>query len=63
MPDAQPPAAGKTRTNLLRMCPDCGGILELTRPGWMAIIDVAAAARPQETGPARWQCLICGYQE
>ena len=62
MPEAQPPAIGKMRPNLLRTCPDCGGILEPTRPGWTTVID-AAAASLRETEPVHWQCLLCGYRE
>ncbi|MEE9533785.1 MAG: hypothetical protein V3W06_05165, partial [Acidimicrobiia bacterium] len=63
VPETHPPPTGRTRPSLLRTCPDCAGILEPIRPGWVAVIDAATAATPQQTGPVRWQCLICGYRE
>lgn len=46
-----------------RTCPDCGGLLDPTRPTWISTIDLASARQPEEAGPAGWQCLICGYDE
>jgi hypothetical protein len=46
----------------LRVCPDCGGILE--RTAWTAAVDVAAAQLQPESGSeGRWRCLICGFDE
>lgn len=46
-----------------RTCPDCGGLLDPTRPNWISTIDLASARQPEAAGPAGWQCLICGYEE
>ena len=48
---------------VLLMCPDCGGILESSRPAWLRTIDVAAALADAEPAPTSWRCLICGYDE
>lgn len=48
-------------TKTLLTCPDCGGILEPTRPAWAATIEVLVAADPPEGESTRWKCLICGY--
>jgi rubredoxin len=47
----------------LRTCPDCGGLLDPTRPTWTATIDLVSARLPEEPGTVEWQCLICGYEE
>jgi hypothetical protein len=47
----------------LLTCPDCGGILEPSRPAWAATLDVAAALDAVDHAPAAWRCLICGYAE
>lgn len=47
----------------LKTCPDCGGILEPTRLGWITNLEFAATAAPGEVDPIRWQCLLCGYVE
>jgi rubredoxin len=49
------------RASALLTCPDCGGILEPSRPLWLATIDVTAALGPAEPAPAAWRCLLCGY--
>lgn len=48
-------------TSLLT-CPDCGGILEPTRPAWAATIDYAVSAEPTAAESAQWNCLLCGYR-
>ena len=63
MPDAQPPRARGPVDNPLRLCPDCGGILEPTQPSWEAVVTLAAGTGPQAAEPQRWQCLICGYRD
>jgi len=50
-------------SHALLTCPDCGGILEPSRPVWSATIDVAAALDARNPEPAAWRCLICGYYE
>ena len=55
VPVSDPPA------NALLTCPDCGGILEPTRPAWATTIEFVVAAEPTESPSARWKCLICGY--
>lgn len=46
----------------LRVCPDCGGILEATRPEWLEMIALSMGQAVEQRAP-RWQCLICGYHE
>lgn len=48
---------------MVRTCPDCGGILEPTRPDWMAAIALVDAATAAAQEPLPWRCLICGYHE
>lgn len=47
----------------LRTCPDCGGILEPSRPEWIATIEMATSGTPEPSPRVDWQCLICGYVE
>ena len=47
----------------LKTCPDCGGILEPVRRGWIANLEFAATAEPAEVDPVQWRCLLCGYVE
>ena len=49
------------RQNNVRICPDCGGILQPTGPETLTTAEVAAsnAAEPDVTR----QCLLCGYTE
>lgn len=47
----------------LRTCPDCGGILEPTRPEYLLRLDADTAVRGELGGPTAWQCFICGYHE
>ncbi len=47
----------------MRTCPDCGGILEPTRPEWIAAIELASATDAPAPEPISWRCLICGYHE
>ena len=63
MPDAQPPPSGPAPSEPLRLCPDCGGILEPTQPSWTTVVDVAAGVRQRTSEPPRWRCLICGYRD
>jgi rubredoxin len=49
------------QASALLTCPDCGGILEPTRPLWATTIEVFVAADPPESESTRWKCLICGY--
>ncbi len=46
----------------LLTCPDCGGILEPTRPAWATTIAFVVSAEPAAAESTRWKCLICGYQ-
>jgi rubredoxin len=46
----------------LLTCPDCGGILESSRPAWIATIEVAASMTGADIGPENWYCPLCGYQ-
>jgi hypothetical protein len=47
--------------NIVRLCPDCGGILQPTDPEALTSSEVAASdAAPQE---GVCQCLICGYTD
>lgn len=62
MSDAQPPRAHSS-IDQLRLCPDCGGILEPTQPSWEAVVNLTAGTGPQASEPQRWQCLICGYRD
>ena len=39
-------------SHALLTCPDCGGILEPSRPVWSATIDVAAALDARNPEPA-----------
>ena len=50
------------RHSIIRICPDCGGILQPTDPEALTSAEVAAAnaAEPEE---AACQCLLCGYTE
>jgi len=48
-------------TTDLRTCPDCGGILEPTRPEWARTIDYVIDAEPMTEDTALWKCLLCGY--
>lgn len=48
----------------LRTCPDCGGILESTRPGWLPAIELVPFTSAEPIDDAEeWRCLICGYQD
>ncbi len=47
----------------LKTCPECGGILEPIRLGWITNLEFAATAEPAEVNPVRWRCLLCGYLE
>lgn len=60
MAETQPPPMTATP---LRLCPDCGGILEPSRPRWIATINMAAGATRPPAAASRWQCLICGYSD
>jgi len=62
MPDTQPPPATEPKQNLLKTCPDCGGILQLAQPTWISVVDVAAR-RPNAAERPHWQCHICGYRD
>lgn len=48
-------------TTGLKTCPDCGGILEPTRPAWARTIDYVIDAEPLTAQNAQWKCLLCGY--
>ncbi|MBI2832955.1 MAG: hypothetical protein HYX76_00840 [Acidobacteria bacterium] len=52
-----------TATGLLRLCPDCGGILEPSAPTWLETIDLATASSVTRGDSRRWQCPLCGYTE
>ena len=48
------------RHSNVRICPDCGGILQPTGPETLTTAEVAASnARTEATR----QCLLCGYTE
>jgi hypothetical protein len=49
------------RHTTLRLCPDCGGILQPTDPEALTTVEVAEAEALELDG-AR-QCLLCGYTE
>ncbi len=51
----------ESATSLLT-CPDCGGILEPTRPAWATTIEYVVAAEPTAPESAQWNCLLCGYR-
>jgi hypothetical protein len=62
MPDARARAPRELNAAPLRLCPDCGGILDATRPSWTTTVDLASGIREPDAEPPRWQCLICGYR-
>jgi hypothetical protein len=49
------------RYSSVRICPDCGGILQPTDPETLTTAEVAAsdAFEPE----SERQCLLCGYTE
>jgi hypothetical protein len=49
------------RHNIVRLCPDCGGILQPTRPEALTSSEVAASDAAPQDGAC--QCLICGYTD
>jgi hypothetical protein len=49
------------RHSTVRICPDCGGILQPTGPEALTSAEVAASDAPGPDGPP--QCLLCGYTE
>jgi hypothetical protein len=49
------------RHTTLRLCPDCGGILQPTDPEALTTVEVAESEALQLDGPR--QCLLCGYTE
>ena len=51
------------RRPTLLTCPDCGGILQASRPAWTATIEFASDVEPAEAAPTTWLCPICGYHE
>jgi hypothetical protein len=51
------------RCTPLRICPDCGGILQPVEPERLTSVEVAAGDRQAQGGDGRCQCLICGYLE
>jgi hypothetical protein len=49
------------RQNMVRLCPDCGGILQPTAAEALTSSEVVASdASPQE---GVCQCLLCGYTD
>jgi hypothetical protein len=52
-----------SRSMRLPTCPDCGGILALTRLAALTSVEVAAADAAPEAELQVCQCLLCGYQE
>ena len=63
MPEARLPGPGTITSGLLRICPDCGGILEPSKPRWATMVNIATGTREPQVELPRWQCLICGYQQ
>jgi len=49
------------RHTTVRLCPDCGGILQPTDPEALTTVEDAEADTLQLDGPR--QCLLCGYTE
>jgi hypothetical protein len=49
------------RQTTVRLCPDCGGILQPTDTEILTTSEVAEADALQLDGPR--QCLLCGYTE
>jgi len=49
------------RHNIVRLCPDCGGILQPTDPETLTSSEVAASDAMPHEGVR--QCLICGYTD
>ena len=49
------------RHSKVRICPDCGGILQPTGPEALTSAELAAASG-LERGDAR-QCLLCGFTD
>lgn len=47
----------------LRICPDCGGILQPVKAERLTSVEVASGEHEDEPAGAPCQCLICGYQE
>ena len=47
------------RHNIVRICPDCGGILQPTAPEALTSTEVAASDASSAEGAC--QCLLCGY--
>ena len=62
MPDRRQPLKNERSAESLRLCPDCGGILETSQPAWTAVVDLTAGSAQREPEPAAWQCRICGYR-
>lgn len=51
------------RADALQTCPDCGGILEPSRPSWALTIDVVALRPALASADAgAWRCPLCGYR-
>ena len=51
------------RCTPLRMCPDCGGILQPVEPERLTSAEVASNDGSGDHEGGACQCLICGYQE
>jgi hypothetical protein len=49
------------RHTIVRICPDCGGILQSTAPEALTSTEVAASDASPPEGAC--QCLLCGYTE
>ena len=62
MPDPRQPLTDDRPAESLRLCPDCGGILETSQPAWTAVVDLAAGSTQPKPEPAAWRCHICGYR-
>ena len=62
MPDTRPAPPQSPPPTALRICPDCGGILDATKPQWTTMVDMVAGTRSQTAETAAWRCLLCGYR-
>jgi rubredoxin len=62
MPDTRQPSTDDRRADSLRLCPDCGGILDTSQPTWTAAVDLVAGSVQPTAEPEAWQCRICGYR-
>jgi hypothetical protein len=50
------------RHSTVRICPDCGGIMQPTEPERLTTSEVASADAAPER-PLACQCLLCGYHD